>query len=141
MNPFSVFILIAIVGAIVAMGAVVVSECRDAQLVTLPATVIDKTVMVREKAVTTTVPASGCSTCPGGESGGATTVTTIVQEETFYVTLDIMDDAVIRTERVEVSSALYHKLRAGDAVEYRLLRGKTTGRLCGRPELLVPAPA
>lgn len=141
MNPFSVFILIAIVGAIVAMGAVVVSECRDAQLVTLPATVIDKAVMVREKAVTTTVPASGCSTCPGSGSGGATTVTTIVQEETFYVTLDIMDDAVIRTERVEVSSALYHKLKAGDAVEYRLLRGKTTGRLCGRPEVLVPAPA
>lgn len=141
MNPFSLFIIIAIVGAIVALGAVVVSECRDAELVTLPAVVTDKTVMVREKAVTTTVPASGCSTCPGGGSGGTTTVTTVVQEETYYVVLDIPVDGAVRTERVEVGKDLYHKLKAGDSVRYRLLRGKTTGRQCSRPEILVPDPA
>ncbi|QAA76739.1 MAG: hypothetical protein BIP78_0973 [Candidatus Bipolaricaulis sibiricus] len=141
MNPFNLFIILAIVGAIVAVGAVVVSECRDAQLVTLSATVTDKATVVREKAVTTTVPSSGCSTCPGSSPGGTTTVTTIVKEETFYVTVDIVDGAVIRTERVEVSDVLFQKLKAGDVVEYRFLRGKTSGRQCSRPEILVPAPA
>lgn len=141
MNPFSLFIIIAIVGAIVAVGAVVVSDCRNADLVVQDATVTDKAIMMREKTVTTTVPASGCSTCPGGGSGGSTTVTTVVQEETFFVTLSIVEDDGVRPERVEISRALYAELKVGDAVTYRFLRGKTSGRVCSRPEILVPAPA
>lgn len=140
MNPFNLFIVIAIVGAILAVGAVVVSECRDAQLVTLPATVVDKAITVREKTVTTSAPA-GCPTCPGGGSGGTTTVTTVVQEETFFVTLDVAESGKVTTQRVEVTGSLYHKLKAGDKVEYRFLRGKASGRLCGRSEILVPEPA
>lgn len=139
MNPFSLFLVLAIVGAIVVVGAVVVSECRDAELVTLPATVVDKAVVVRERAVTSTQPA--CPACPGGGSGGTTTVTAIVREETFYVTLDVVENGKVRAERVEVSSALYGRLKAGDQVDYRFLRGPTSGRLCSRPEILVPAPA
>jgi len=141
MNPFSLFIIVAIVGAIVAVGAVVVSDCRNAELVVLDATVTDKAIMVREKTVTTTVPASGCSTCPGGGSGGSTTVTTVVQEETFHVTLSIVEDDGVRPERVEVSRGVYAELKVGDAVTYRFLRGKTSGRVCSRPEILLPAPA
>ncbi len=140
MNPFSLFVMLVLVGAIVAVGAVVVSECRDAELIVLPATVTDKTVIVREKTVTSTVPSSGCSTCPGGGSGGTTTVTTIVQEETFYVVLSVLENGKPTTQRVEVSRDVYARLKVGDAVEYRFLRGKTSGRVCSRPEILVPAP-
>ncbi|HEU68638.1 MAG TPA: hypothetical protein ENN53_05445 [Candidatus Acetothermia bacterium] len=141
MNPFSLFVMLVLVGAIVAVGAVVVSECRDAELVALPATVSDKAVVVREKTVTTTVPSSGCPTCPGGGSGGSTTVTTVVQEETFYVTLSLLENGKATPQRVEVSRALYAELKVGDTVEYRFLRGKTSGRMCSRPEVLVPEPA
>ena len=141
MNPFNLFVLLALLGALVAVGAVVVSECRDAELVVLPATVLDKAIVMREKTVTTTVPVSGCPTCPGGGSGGSTTVTTVVQEETFFVTLSIVEDDGVRPERVEVSRALYAELKVGDAVTYRFLRGKTSGRVCSRPEILVLEPA
>lgn len=141
MNPFSLFIMLVLVGALVAVGAMVVSECRDAQLVTLSATVTDKGTVVREKAVTTTVPSTGCSTCPGGGGGGSTTVTTIVREETFYVTVEFVDGQVVRTERVEVSSSLFQKLKVSDVVLYQFLRGKASGRQCSRPEILVPDPA
>lgn len=141
MNPFSLFIVLALVGVIVVVGAVVVSECRDAELVTLSATVTDKATLVREKTVTTTVPSSGCPACPGGGAGGSTTVTTIVTEETFHVTVKVVDGEAIRTERVEVGSDLFQRLKAGDVVEYRFLRGKASGRQCSRPEILVPAGA
>ncbi|MCX7751068.1 MAG: hypothetical protein N2320_06005 [Candidatus Bipolaricaulota bacterium] len=140
MNPFSLFIVLALAGAIVAVGAVVVSECRNAEPVTLPATVADKAVVVRERTETRTVSTGGCPVCPGSGGGGATTVTVIVQEEAYFVVLDVVEGGKVRSERVEVSSALYGKLKAGDKVEYRFLRGKTSGRLCSRPEVLVPAP-
>jgi len=136
MNPFNVFILLAILGAVLVAGAVVITECRDAELVALPATVTDKAIVVQEKTVTQTVP--GCPTCPGG--GGPTTVTTIVKEEAFFLVLDVVEAGKISTHRVEVSEDLYRKLRAGDAVEWRVLRGRASGRLCSRPEILVPAP-
>lgn len=141
MNPFSLFIMLVLVGALVAVGAVVVSECRDAQLVTLSATVTDKAIEVREKAVKMTVPAPGCSSCPGSGGGGSTTVTTLVQEETFYVTVEIVDGEGTQVERVEVSNALFEKLKAGDVVKYRFLRGTTSGRQCSQPEILVPEGA
>lgn len=140
MNPFNLFIVIAIVGAILAVGAVVVSECRDAQLVTLAATVADKAVVVRERTETRTVPTGGCPACPGS-GGGTTTVTTVVQEETFFVTINVVENGKVNPQRVEVSSALYRTLKVGDQVEYRFLRGRTSGRLCSRPEILVPEPA
>ncbi len=140
MNPFQLFILLAVLGALVAVGVVVVSECRDAELVALPATVTGKAIVVREKTVTSSVPA-GCPACPGGGSGGTTTVTTIVQEEAFFVILDVREDNTVNPQRVEVSEALYRTLRVGDEVEFRMLRGKTSGRQCSRPEILAPEPA
>jgi len=140
MNPFNLFLVLALVGTILAAGVVVISECRDAELVALSATVTDKAIVVREKTVTTTVPSGGCSTCPGSGSGGSTTVTSVVQEETFFVTLDVVEDGAVSPQRVEVSEALYRKLKVGDAVEWRVLRGKASGRLCSRPEILIPEP-
>lgn len=140
MNPFSLFIVLVLVGAVVAVGAVVISECRNAELVTLPATVTDKAVVVRERTETRTVSTGGCPVCPGS-GGGTSTVTVVVQEEAYFVTLDVVENGKVRPERVEVSEALYGKLKAGDQVEYRFLRGKTSGRVCSRPEILVPSPA
>jgi len=139
MNPFNLFLVLAVLGAMVAIGAVVVSECRDAELVSLPATVVDKAIVVKERTVTSAQPA-GCSTCPGGGSG-TTTVATVVQEETFFLTLEVQDNGKISTQRIEVVEALFRKVRAGDAVEFRMLRGKTSGRQCSRPEIVVPEPA
>jgi len=138
MNPFSLFLVLAVLGAMVAIGAVVVSECREAELVSLPATVVDKAIVVQERTVTSTQP--GCPACPGGGSG-PTTVTTVVQEETFFVTLEVREDGRTSTQRIEVGEALFRKVQAGDAVEFRVLRGKTSGRQCSRPEILVPEPA
>ena len=114
----------------------VVSECRDAELVTLPATVVGKEIVVRERTETTTLPP--CPACPEGR---ATTVTTVVQEETFFVTLDVTEGGQVSRQRVEVSAALHRTLNPGDAVEWRALRGTASGRLCSQPEILVPAPA
>lgn len=136
MNPFSLFLVLAIVGAILALGAVVVTECRDAEPVVLPATVTDKAVLIRERTVTTTAPAGDCPACPGGGSGGTRTVTTVVQEETFVVTLNVAHNGKPRAERIEVSPAQYATLKVGDEVRLRILRGKTSGRLCSRPEIL-----
>ncbi|HPD06557.1 MAG TPA: hypothetical protein PLC08_01590 [Candidatus Bipolaricaulis sp.] len=140
MNPFNLFLVLALVGTILAAGVVVISECRDAELVALSATVTDKAIVVQEKTVTTTVPSGGCSTCPGSGSGGSTTVTSVVSEETFFVTLDVVEDGAVSPQRVEVSEALYRELKVGDAVEWRVLRGKASGRLCSRPEILIPQP-
>ncbi len=143
MNPFNLFIVLAIVGAILAVGAVVISDCRDAQLVVLSATVTDKTTAVRERTVTQEV--QSCPVCPGGgsggTSGGTTTVTYVVKEETFFVNLDVVENGKVNPQRVEVSEALYRKLKAGDSVEFRSLRGKTSGRVCSQPEIRVPEPA
>ncbi len=135
MNPFSLFLVLALVGAVLVVGAVAINDCRNAEVVTLAGRVVDKSVVVREKTVTTTVPA-GCPACPGT---GTTTVTTVVPEETFYVTIELFEGGEVRTERVEVSASLFHKLKAGDTVSYRYLRGKASGRTCSRPEILVPA--
>ncbi len=141
MNPFSLFIVLVLVGAVVAVGVVVISECRNAELVSLQATVTDKAVVVRERMETRTVSTGGCPVCPGsGGGGGTSTVTVIVQEEAYFVTLDVVENGKVRPERVEVSASLYAKLKAGDAVVYRYLRGKTSGRVCSRPEVLVPTP-
>lgn len=67
-------------------------------------------------------------------------MTSVVQEETFFVTLDVVEDGAVSPQRVEVSEALYRKLKVGDAVEWRVLRGKASGRLCSRPEILIPEP-
>ncbi len=138
MNPFSLFLLLAVVGAVVAMGFVVISECRDAELVTLPATVLDKQVVVRERTVTTTQPTGGCPVCPG--KSGTVTITTVVQEETFFVTLSINEGSKVSVHRVEVSRELFQQLKSGDNVEVQFLRGKASGRLCSRLEIrLIPA--
>ncbi len=141
MNPFNLFLVLAIVGAVIAMGAVVITECRDAELVRLPATISDKQVVVRERTVTTTQPAGGCPKCPGSNPS-TVTVTTIVQEEAYYVTVTVEKEGKVGAERVEVAKGLFEQLKAGDKVEYRFLRGKTSGRLCSRPEIApVPNPA
>jgi hypothetical protein len=135
MNPFSLLLVLALVGAILVVGGVVVSECWDAELVVYPATVVDKGSVVRERTVTTTQPP--CPACPGASP---TVVTSVVQEETFFVTLDVAEGGKVSRQRVEVSEVLYRKLQAGDVVEWRVQRGRT-GRLCSRPEILVPEPA
>jgi hypothetical protein len=134
-SPLSWILVLALVGAIAVVGGLVVTECRDAELVVLPATVVDTAIVVRERTVTTTQ--APCPVCPGASP---TVVTSVVQEETFFVTLDVAEGGQVSRQRVEVSEALYRRLQAGDAVEWRVQRGRT-GRLCSRPEILAPEPA
>jgi len=139
MNPFNLFLALVLLGVLLVGGAVVVSECRDAELVVLPATVTATAIVVRERTEAITVPP--CPACPGGESGGPRTVTAVVQEATFLVTLDVVENGRVSQQRMEVSDALYRKLAVGDTVEWRVRRGIASGRLCSRPEILVPEPA
>lgn len=71
MNPFNLFIVLALVGAIVAVGAVVISECQNAELVTLQATVTDKAVVVRERTETRTVSTGGARSAREAAAGEA----------------------------------------------------------------------
>ena len=66
-------------------------------------------------------------------------MTSVVQEETFFVTLDVVEDGAVSPQRVEVSEALYRELKVGDAVEWRVLPVQPAGDPHPRAGAVVPS--
>lgn len=130
MNPFGLFLVLAIVGGLLLVAGQVITDCRETELVQVLGTVLDKTIVVREEALTSQVV---CPACPGGTRR---TVTEIVKRELYLVVVQANANGKPATYRIEISEKLYRELSTGDQVELRFLRGKKVGLQCSPIEIL-----
>jgi hypothetical protein len=135
MGPFHWFLLALLLGAVVLMGYLTVTDCREAELVTLKGTVVGKTVgtVVREQ----TVVVGGCPACPGARPE---TQVVRVTEEVYYLVVEVVENGERQTQRFLVGEEIYRKTEAGTPVAVRYLRGKLRGTTCTKPELLFSQP-
>ncbi len=132
MNPFHLFLLLALLGAVVVMGYLTVTDCAETELVRLSGVVVGKTVGTRE--VERTVVTGGCPRCPGSKPE-AKVVT--VTEEVYYLLVELDEGGEKKIQRFAVAERVYQRVEPGMAVEVRYLRGKTRGTLCTPPQLVL----
>jgi hypothetical protein len=135
MAPFQLFLLIALLGAIVFMGYLTVTDCAQAELVDLRGKVVGKTVGTVEREQTVVV--GGCPRCPGSKPE---TKVVRVNEEVYYLIVELTENGETRTQRFIVSEEIYRKTEPGTEVEVRFLRGKLRGTVCTQPELIFSQP-
>jgi len=133
MSPFHLFLLLALLGAVVVMGYLTVTDCAQTELVVLSGVVTGKAVGTRQ--VERTVVTGGCPLCPGSKP--ETKVVT-VSEEVYYLLVELDEGGEKRVQRFAVDESLYRKVEAGTPVEVRYLRGKTRGTTCTPPQLVFP---
>ncbi len=131
MQPFHLFLLLALLGTVVVMGYLTVTDCAKAELVTLTGTVVGKTVGTVEREQTVVV--GGCPACPGSKPE---TRVVRVSEEVYYLLVEVEENGVKKTQRFLVSEEVYRKTEPGVAVEVRYLQGKLRGTICTQPELI-----
>ncbi|MGQ9699601.1 MAG: hypothetical protein ACUVQS_00775 [Candidatus Bipolaricaulaceae bacterium] len=131
MHPFQLFLLVLLVSVIGVLGYITVTDCAQAELVSLRGTVVHKTVgtVEREQVVVS----GGCPLCPGSKPQ---TKVVRVSEEVFYLVVEYEEDGEKKTEKFMVNERIYRDTEPGIAVEIRYLRGKTRGTRCTRPELI-----
>ncbi len=113
------------------MGYITVTDCAQTELVTLTGTVIGKTVGTVEREQTVVV--GGCPACPGSKTE---TRVVRVNEEVYYLIVEVEENGVKKTQRFLVGEDIYRKTEPGTAVEIRYLRGKVRGTVCTQPELI-----
>jgi len=135
MQPFHLFLLLALLGTVVVMGYLTVTDCAQAELVDLPGKVVGKTVRTVEREQTVVV--GGCRACPGSKPE---TKVVRVEEEVYYLIVELTENGNTYTQRFIVSEEVYRKIEPGTAVEVRYLRGKLRGTMCTRPELIFSRP-
>lgn len=133
MSPFHLFLLLALVGAVVALGYLTVTDCAQAELVVLSGVVTGKAVGTRE--VERTVVTGGCPLCPGSKPE---TKVVRVSEEVYYLIVELDEGGAKKVQRFAVEEGLYRRVEPGAAVEVRYLRGKTRGIPCTPPQLVFP---
>ncbi|MEN3009835.1 MAG: hypothetical protein ABDI20_02445 [Candidatus Bipolaricaulaceae bacterium] len=133
MSPFHVFLLVALIGAIVVVGYWTVVDCADAELVRLSGVVTGKAVGTRE--VERTVVTGGCPLCPGSKPE---TRVVLVSEEVYYLLVELEEGGEKRLQRFAVEEGLYRRVEPGTRVEVRYLRGKLRGTPCTLPQLVFP---
>lgn len=131
MQPFQLFLLVALIGAIGILGYLTVTECAQSELVTILGTVVQKTVDTVEREQTIVV--GGCPLCPGAKPE---TKVVRVSEEVFYVVVEYEEGGKTKRERFAVSEEIYRKAEVGKAVEIQYLRGKTRGIRCTPPKFI-----
>ncbi len=130
MQPFQLFLLAVLLGVIGVLGYITVTDCAQAELVTLQGTVVHKTVGTVEREQTVVV--GGCPLCPGSKPE---TKVVRVSEEVFYLVVEYEEGGEKKSERFMVTEQLYRDIQLGTPVEIWYLRGKTRGTRCTRPEL------
>ncbi|MCR4392590.1 MAG: hypothetical protein NUV94_07535 [Candidatus Acetothermia bacterium] len=135
MSPFNLFLVLAIVGAVLSMANVAITDCSQGVALVLDGTVVGKTIVVREKDRVVT---TGCPTCPGASP---TKSVVVITEEVYFVVAEATEGGKTSQYRVEVDARFYREAQPGAPVELRLVRGKRTGLLCGRPEIIVKEPS
>ncbi|MCS7240616.1 MAG: hypothetical protein NZ651_05170 [Candidatus Bipolaricaulota bacterium] len=131
MQPFQLFLLLALLGAVAVMGYLTVTDCAQSELVTLKGTVVGKTVGTVEREQTVVV--GGCPACPGSKTE---TRVVRVSEEVYYLIVEVEENGEIKSQRFLVSEEVYRRTQPGTPVEVRYLRGKTRGIICTEPELI-----
>lgn len=132
LNPFHLFLLLALIGAIAVLGYLTVTDCADAELVVLSGVVTGKTVGTKE--VERTVVTGGCPLCPGSKP--QMNVVT-VREEVYYLLVELEDQGEKKIQRFAVDEELYRSVQPGTPVEVRYLRGKLRGTTCTPPQLVL----
>ncbi|MBC7318901.1 hypothetical protein H5T57_06620 [Candidatus Bipolaricaulota bacterium] len=131
MGPFHLFLLALLLGALVVVGYITVTDCAQAELVELPGTVVGKTTGTVEREQTVVV--GGCPACPGSKPE---TRVVKVSEEVYYLVVEIAEAGETRTQRFMVSEEVYRQTEPETPVVVRYLRGKTRGLMCTPPELI-----
>lgn len=132
LNPFHLFLVVALVVSIAAVGYITVTDCAQAELVTLAGTVVGKTVGTRE--VERTVVSGGCPVCPGSKP--KTEVVT-VEEEVYYLLVEVEENGQPETMRFMVTEEVYRKTEIGTKAEVQLYRGAVRKTLCAPTELVL----
>jgi len=133
MQPFQLFLLLALLGAVLVMGYLTVTDCAQSELVTEKGVVIGKTVGTVEREQTVIV--GGCPLCPGSKPE---TKVVRVSEEVYYLIVKVEENGETKTQRILVSEEIYRTTEPGTVVEIRYLRGKLRGTMCTQPQLLFP---
>jgi len=133
MQPFQLFLLLALLGAVLVMGYLTVTDCAQSELVTEKGVVVGKTVGSVEREQTVIV--GGCPLCPGSKPE---TKVVRVSEEVYYLIVKVEENGERKTQRILVSEEIYRTTEPGTVVEIRYLRGKLRGTMCTQPQLLFP---
>lgn len=131
MGPLQLFLVLALLGAVVVMGYLAVTDCAQAELVVLAGEVTGKTVEVRE--VERTVVVGGCPLCPGSKPE-----TRVVKEkeEIHYLIVELDEGGRKELKWFAVEESVYHKVTPGTAVQVRYLRGNIRKTPCTPPQLV-----
>ncbi|MBC7222158.1 hypothetical protein H5T56_04160 [Candidatus Bipolaricaulota bacterium] len=135
MQPFQLFLLLALLGTVVVLGYLTVTDCAQSELVIQQGVVVGKTVGTVEREQTIVV--GGCPLCPGSKPE---TRVVRVSEEVYYLIVEVEENGAKKVQRILVSEKIYRGTEPGTAVEIRYLRGKLRGTMCTQPELIFPGP-
>lgn len=135
MQPFQLFLLLALLGTVVVLGYLTVTDCAQSELVIQQGVVAGKTVGTVEREQTIVV--GGCPLCPGSKPE---TRVVRVSEEVYYLIVEVEENGAKKVQRILVSEKIYRGTEPGTAVEIRYLRGKLRGTMCTQPELIFPGP-
>lgn len=135
MQPFQLFLLLALLGTVVVLGYLTVTDCAQSELVIQQGVVVGKTVGTVEREQTIVV--GGCPLCPGSKPE---TRVVRVSEEVYYLIVEVEENGAKKVQRILVSEKIYRSTEPGTAVEIRYLRGKLRGTMCTQPELIFPGP-
>lgn len=135
MQPFQLFLLLALLGTVVVLGYLTVTDCAQSELVIQQGVVAGKTVGTVEREQTIVV--GGCPLCPGSKPE---TRVVRVSEEVYYLIVEVEENGAKKVQRILVSEKIYRSTEPGTAVEIRYLRGKLRGTMCTQPELIFPGP-
>ncbi len=133
MQPFQLFLLLALLGTVVVIGYLTVTDCAQSELVIQKGTVVGKTVDTVEREQTVVV--GGCPLCPGSKPE---TRVVRVSEEVYYLLVEVEENGAKKVQRILVSERIFRGTEPGTAVEIRYLRGKLRGTMCTQPELIFP---